>query len=169
MTTTTCVNHPDTETGLRCKQCGDPICAKCAVRTPTGYSCPGCIKQHKRKFDTAQIQDYVFAFVVAAFLSFLGSLVASFIGFFIFFVSPIAGGIIAEAVRRVVGKRRSRTLFLTATAAVVVGGLFTSLPTLGIFLLTFDFRLLIGLLWPGIYVVMAAGTTYARLAGIQIR
>jgi hypothetical protein len=60
-------------------------------------------------------------------------------------------------------------LFITATAGVVVGGLLTSLPALGFFLISFDFRLLISLLWPGIYVVMAAGTTYARLAGIQIR
>jgi hypothetical protein len=172
MTTTTCVNHPNRETGLRCKQCGDPICTSCAMRTPTGYSCPACIKQHKKKFDTAQVQDFVFAFIVAAFLSFLGSLVVGLIGFFIFFIFLIAPGIgalIAEAVRKVVNKRRSRALFITATAGVVIGGLLTSLPALLGFFLTFDIRLLASLLWPGIYVALAASTTYTRLAGIKLR
>lgn len=29
-------------TGLRCTQCGKPICPKCAVRTPVGLRCPQC-------------------------------------------------------------------------------------------------------------------------------
>jgi MFS family permease len=169
MTTSYCVNHPNRETGLRCKQCGDPICASCAVPTPTGYSCPACIKQHKKKFDTAQVQDYIFAFLVAAFLSFLGSLVVRVIGFFVILIGPAAGGIIAEAVRKVVNKRRSRALFITATVGVVIGGLLTSLPVMMAFFLTFDIRLLLGLLWPGVYVALAAPTTYTRLAGIKLR
>ena len=36
---TYCANHPGVETSLRCNKCGKPICAKCAVRTPTGYRC----------------------------------------------------------------------------------------------------------------------------------
>ena len=36
---TYCANHPTVETTLRCNKCGKPICAKCAIRTPTGYRC----------------------------------------------------------------------------------------------------------------------------------
>lgn len=37
-----CVNHPKTETVLRCSKCLDPICMSCAVRTPVGLRCPKC-------------------------------------------------------------------------------------------------------------------------------
>src|SRR5262249_33574305 len=37
-----CVNHPKTATALRCSKCLDPICLKCAVRTPVGMRCPKC-------------------------------------------------------------------------------------------------------------------------------
>jgi DNA-directed RNA polymerase subunit RPC12/RpoP len=37
-----CSYHPDVMTGLRCNQCGKPICAKDALRTPVGLRCPEC-------------------------------------------------------------------------------------------------------------------------------
>ena len=168
MTIATCKNHPSRETGLRCKLCDEPICPDCAVRTPTGYSCPQCEKGHRKKFDTAQPQDYLFAFIVAAVLSYLGSLIVSFVGFFVFFIAPSVGIGIAEVVRRVVSKRRSRALFITAAVGVIIGVLPMVWPYL--FALLFgNFGALAGLLWPGIYLLLAVPTTYARLSGIQIR
>ena len=48
-----CANHPGVETSLRCNKCGKPICAKCAIRTPTGYRCKECVRGQQRIFETA--------------------------------------------------------------------------------------------------------------------
>lgn len=169
MSVTYCANHPDKETRLRCNRCDKPICAKCAVRTPTGYRCRDCVNQLRKKFDTAKPLDYIVAFFVAAVMSFIGSLGISVIGFFILFLSPAIGILIARVVQQAVGKRRSRALFITAAAGVVLGGLITSAPVLLLFSLSPDPMALYSLVWPGIYVLLAAGTTYTRLSGIQLR
>ncbi|MFU8773748.1 MAG: B-box zinc finger protein, partial [Anaerolineales bacterium] len=67
-----CVNHPQTETTLRCNRCEDPICARCAVLTPTGYRCKDCIRGLQKSFDTAEWYDYGVSFILAGFLSYLG-------------------------------------------------------------------------------------------------
>jgi hypothetical protein len=143
------------------------------MRTPTGYRCPECIKEQKKVFDTAQAQDYVLAFIVAAVLSFIGSLIVQAIGFFLIYLvilfAPGAGFVIAEAVRKVVNRRRSKTLFQIATVAVVLGGAIVMLDDLYFLFITRDPAFLFGLLWPGIYIVLAAGSTYAGLSGIRFR
>lgn len=167
----TCKNHPDRETGLRCKNCNEPICASCAKRTPTGYICPECAREQGKKFDTAKVQDYVLGFIVAAVLSWLGGLLVNAIGFFIWFLfilSPLAGVVIAEAVRRVVGRRRSKLLFRIVTAGVVVGGLMLVIRPLMVLLFTGELYSLFGLLYPVIYIVLAASSAYVRLSGIQL-
>lgn len=171
-----CYRHIDKETALRCNRCNRPICAQCARRTPTGYRCPECIREQKKVFDTAKPQDYILGFVTAAVLSLIGGLLMrlfSNIGFFfIFFIVAIgtgAGALIADIVRRVIQKRRSRQLFITAAAGVAVGGLLASADRLLYILFTGDLLGgLFGLLWPGIYVFLATTTTYMRLSGIQL-
>jgi hypothetical protein len=166
---TVCYNHPDRETGLRCNRCDNYICPSCAVLTPTGYRCKDCIREQKKVYDTAQVQDFLFAFIVAAVLSFIGSLIVQVIGFFILLVAPGAGYVIAEAVRRVINRRRSKLLFQVATGAVVLGGLPVMFDDILYLFITGDFSFLFGLLWPGIYIVLAAIATYTRLSGIQLR
>src|SRR5512140_2507734 len=94
-----CVNHPNVETTLRCNRCERPICARCAVLTPTGYRCKECVRGQQKIFETALWYDYVLAVVLAGGLSFAGSLLVQVLGFFTIFVAPIAGVVIAEAVR----------------------------------------------------------------------
>ena len=93
----TCANHPNTETLLRCNRCEKPICIKCAIQTPTGYRCKECVRGQQKVFETAQLQDIPLAFTAATVLSFLGSLIAGAMGFFVIFIAPIVGTIIAEA------------------------------------------------------------------------
>ena len=69
-----CANHPSVETTLRCNKCEKPICAKCAVLTPTGYRCKECIKDQQKIFETAVWYDYPVIFIVVAIMSYLGSL-----------------------------------------------------------------------------------------------
>jgi hypothetical protein len=93
------------------------------------------------------------------------------VGFFTIFLAPIAGIVIAEAVRFIVRRRRSPRLYKLTAIAIVIG----SLPTLLIYLLSIipylsqgGFGVLLGAVWQGLYVFMATTTAYYRLSGIKI-
>jgi hypothetical protein len=168
-TTLYCYVHPNRETSLRCNNCGRPICASCAVRTPIGYRCRECVKGQQKTFDTSEWYDYLTGFVVAAILSTIASILVTFIGgigFFGWFLiaagAPTAAVAIAEGVRLVTQRRRSRALFTTVAAAVVVG----ALPVI-LFQLFFA-QNLFGILFQIIYLVIAVPVVYSRLSGIQL-
>jgi hypothetical protein len=163
-----CVNHPQRETLLRCNRCERPICSACAVLTPTGYRCKDCVRGQQKIFATAQTIDYPVAIVIAAALSFGGSLIAPVMGFFIIFIGPIAGVIIAEAVRWATGRRRSKTLFQLAAGAAVVGSLPLLLIRLLPLLMGGGIGGLLGLVWQGVYAFLVVTTVYYRLSGIRI-
>jgi hypothetical protein len=67
--------------------------------------------------------------------------------------------IIAEGVRLVTRKHRSRALFITIVVAVIMG----AVPVI---LLNFN---LFGLLFQGIYLFIATPIVYTRLSGIQLK
>ena len=163
-----CYIHPDRETGLRCKTCEQPICASCAVHTPTGYSCKDCVRSHQKKFDTAEWYDYLIGFGITAGLSLIASiilvLISGFIGFFMWFVSfaiaGAAGVFIANITQAALRKRRSKRLFWLVAAGVVAG----ALPVILFQLLTGN---LFAIIWQGIYLFTATPTVYARISGFQ--
>jgi hypothetical protein len=160
-----CANHPSVETSLRCNNCEKPICAQCAVLTPTGYRCKECIRSQQKKFDTAEWYDYILAFVVGALIAFGGSLVVRFFGFWFFLLfivlGAFAGLLIAEAIRWVTRRHRSKRLFQMAAVSVIVG----CLPVVLWDLITLNFM---NLLWIGIYAVSTASAVYARLRGLRM-
>lgn len=164
-----CYNHPTRETMLRCNRCERPICSQCAVLTPTGYRCKECIRGQQKVFETAQTTDYLLAVVIAAPLSLVGSFVAGFMGFFTIFIAPIAGVIIAEAVRRVVHRRRSHLLFQVAAGATALGALPLLLFIVAPLLLGAGRLDFFGLLWRGIYLVLVTSSMYYRLSGINLK
>ena len=161
---TVCYRHPTTETGLRCNKCGRYICTKCAIRTPVGYTCPECVRKQEDKFYTGNLGDYIIAVVIALPLSVIAALLFSFviggIGWFswiiAFFVAPMVGGVIAEAVRWGVKKRRSRYLAHTVAGCLIVA----LLPFIAMILLS---GALMGLIVPGILLFLGTGTIMARL------
>ena len=156
-----CANHPTVETSLRCNNCEKPICAKCAILTPTGYRCKECVRGQQKIFETATWVDYPLIFIVVVVLAFLGSLIAYRLGFFTILLAPVAGGLIAEIARLVTRRRRSKRLYILAAIAAVIGCLPIGLQ----FTLNFS---LFGLIWHGIYAVLMTSTLYTRLAGIRI-
>jgi hypothetical protein len=87
------------------------------------------------------------------------------IGFFGWFLiaagAPTAGVAIAESVRAVTRRRRSRPLFMTVAAGVVVG----ALPVILIQVLSTN---LFGILFQVIYLIIAVPVVYSRLSGIQL-
>ena len=167
-TTLYCYVHPTRETSLRCNNCERPICAQCAVRTPTGYRCKECVRNRQKTFDTSEWYDYISGFIVAAILSgiaaFLVTLIGS-IGFFGWFLiaagAPTAGVVISESVRTVTRKRRSRSLFITVGAGVVLG----ALPVILFQVLSNN---VFGILFQAIYLVIVVPLVYTRLSGIQL-
>jgi hypothetical protein len=156
-----CANHPNIETTLRCNRCEKPICAKCAILTPTGYRCKECVKGQQKVFETAEWVDYPLIFAVVAILAYLGSLIAFRVGFFIILLAPIAGGLIAEVARIVTRRRRSKRLYLLAAIAAVIGCVPLGLR------FVFNFSLL-GFIWHAAYAVLMTSALYTRLAGIRI-
>lgn len=167
-TTLYCYVHPDRETSLRCNKCERPICAQCAVRTPTGYRCKECVREQKKIFDTAEWYDYMLGFIVAAFVSGVASFLVTLIGgigfigwFLIIAAGPVAGVAISEAVRFVIRRRRAKPLFYTVVAGVVIG----ALPVLLTQLLGMN---LFGILFQVIYLGITVPTVYTRLSGIQL-
>jgi hypothetical protein len=163
-----CYVHPTRETALRCNNCNRPICAACAVRTPIGYRCRECVKGQQKAFDTSEWYDYISGFIVATVLSAIAAFLVTFIGgigFFGWFLiaagAPTAGVAIAEGVRLVTRKRRSRPLFITVAVAVVLG----ALPVILFQVFAMN---LFGIVFQVIYLVIAVPVVYSRLSGIQL-
>ena len=111
--------------------------------------------------------------VLAVLLSLLGSYIVSFLGFFTLFLAPLAGVIIAEAVKRMTRGRRSKTLFYLVAGATVAG----SLPLLILRILPIAAGLagggvsLFGLLpltYQAVYTLLSAGSVYYRMTGISL-
>jgi MFS family permease len=166
-----CYNHPQRETVLRCNRCDRPMCISCAVRTPTGYRCKECVRGQQKIFETARWWDFPLAAIIAGGLGWLGSQVTSFLGFFILFLAPVAGMLIAEAVRLVVRKRRSTWLPLVSAIAALVG---TLASPLYLFVITLSYGIsnglaaFTGLLWPVLFGILCASTVFYRLKGIRL-
>ena len=174
-----CANHPQTATRLRCNKCGKPICTKCAVRTPVGYRCRECVRSQQQIFETALWYDYVIAAVIALPLGALSAAILGNLGFFMFFLAPVAGGLTAEVIRAAVRRRRGRFLTLAAAIAFALGCLGITLgPVLILMALAVlngagslgqvGAGLFVSAIFPLIYTVLSTGTLYARLRGISV-
>ena len=168
-TATYCYAHPTRETSLRCKRCDRPMCASCAVRTPTGYVCKDCVRAQQKTFDTAMWYDYLIGFGVTFALSLIASsltgVVASFLGFYMIFIAAAVGGgagtFIANIALRAVNKRRSKSLFASCAIGVVVG----AIPVMAALFFMGNILALISI---GVYIVVVTPTVYSRLSGIQL-
>jgi hypothetical protein len=172
-----CANHPGIETGLRCNNCDKPICVRCAVKTPTGYRCPECVKGQQKKFETAEIQDYpialITAFLLALFggwlVTFLSLLTTLFAGILVFLLTPTYGFAISELIRRLINRRRSKRLFQLTALSIAVGTLPFLLITIGnMFIGPGGFGYLFRIAWQVIYAVTLTSTVYYRLRGLRI-
>ncbi len=159
-----CYRHPTVETTLRCNRCGNPICPRCAVRTPVGFRCPDCIRQQESKYYTGSNMDYLIAVVIALPLSLIAAALFTFLlgGFGIWviligiFVAPAVAGFIAEAVRWGVGRRRSRYLGQVVAGCIILA----SAPFLIMMFISVGTW---GLIAPGIFAFLGVTTVLARL------
>lgn len=128
-----CTVHPDRETMLRCNRCGRPMCTECAVRHPVGLRCRECVAETRSpiyQVDQATalralLASVVVSTVVGALVLTLGRLIfvlgiffALIIGFVVF---GAVGRAVAEAVQRIVPRKRGRTVQMAVAAGMVVG------------------------------------------------
>jgi hypothetical protein len=129
---TFCAVHPDRETALRCNKCDRLMCVQCAVRTPVGYRCRECARQHEDRFFNASSSDYL---IVAGVCGAAGLLIGVLTGFIPFLNSPLfaiilgfpAGGALTEITLRLTARRRGRYSGEIGAAALVIGGLLSSI------------------------------------------
>ena len=150
---------------LRCSKCGKPITPEEAVQTPIGYRCRECVRNQQKVFDTSKPLDAVWGFLIAAVLSLIGGFITDRIGFFTFLLAPAIGMGIAEAVRFVTKKRRSKRLFRLTAAGVIVGGLPLILVKVFFLLGSFSVFSLLDLGYQILFLVLAVPSAYYRLSG----
>jgi hypothetical protein len=125
-----CVNHPETETTLRCNRCGRPVCVKCVKLTDVGYRCKDCIREQQGVYFNAELRDYfvvaivsfVLAAIAAPILEVLLGIVGLFFGIILAVLAgPAVGGVAATIIRRSVGRRRGRYMGVVAVVAIILG------------------------------------------------
>ncbi len=156
-----CYYHPNVPTALRCNRCDKPICARDAVRTPTGYRCKACVRQQQDVFFNATPADYAIAALVTLPAGFLAQRFVPQIGFFVLLIGPAIGGLVGEAIWRATGKRRGRYTWVAALAGLSIGALAAAWPYLRATLAGAGFGL--GLLWNAVFFVFMTGAAVARL------
>ncbi len=124
-----CANHPETETLLRCNRCDKPICLRCAVQTPVGYRCKECVREHQDVYYNGTASDNLVALGIAFGMA---TVATPIIGFFLgvtgwlsFLIAFLAGGAagsaLAQIIRSVVKRRRTREMRWFALAGVLLG------------------------------------------------
>lgn len=167
-----CVNHPKTETLIRCSKCLDPICTKCAIRTPVGLRCAKCARIGRSPLYILGPQHYIIAGMVALAASLVaGAIVVQLSLLFTIILSAPIGGLIGEVVLRSTRGKRGRPVQIITAVCIALGalfgplflrvaatGTFAGLPTSPMAYVTLLFNLN-GL----IYAVLAIGAAIARL------
>jgi hypothetical protein len=118
----TCANHPKVETGVRCSDCGKPICPDCMVQSAVGIKCRECARMPRSARVTLRPQKAARAAGVAFGVgSGLGVLLAFAggvgLGFFTLIVAYFVGILTGRATLRGAGYHRGEW-----TAWIAAGG-----------------------------------------------
>ncbi|KUK46178.1 MAG: putative membrane protein [Anaerolinea thermophila] len=171
--TLTCYKHPDRETYLRCNQCDRPICPSCAILTPTGYRCQDCVRGQEKKFNTAQLSDYIIACIVSALIAFFGSYMARFLGFFTLLLAPLASMLITEVVLKLTKGRNADSLNKVILISAIVGSLplvIVDLYNLFVYMSAgmFSINAFLPLIWQIGYTIIMATSLQSRIKGLYI-
>ena len=144
---TTCHWHPDRETGLRCGNCGKPMCVECMRQHPVGIRCKECARE--ARLPTYRVSRSYVARGIAAAVGLglaggvaLGLVRLLFGGFFFFVIMIGLGYALGEGVGRAVNRRRGRAYQYMALGAVLLATSAFSIPALFSFNVSSAFALL---------------------------
>lgn len=140
------------------------------VAGPAGMRCPDCASLRKTALYQIPPQRIAFAVIAGLVTGLVGAFLMSSLGFFVFFIGPMYGGIVAEAVLRAAGRKRGRVLEVIGVGSIVLGAALVLVPWLGLLrgagaeegatLVGFS---LMGLAWPLLGFGLAISACYARL------
>lgn len=149
-----CAVHPERDTGLRCNRCERYMCVECAKRTPVGYTCRQCVRQHENKFYAGSLLDYAIVAAVSAAGGALTAFITLLIGGFLIIgilAAPAIGGATAQAALLLTRRRRGRQSGWVCAGALLAGGAaagFVVIGGVGLFTL--------------LYLALAASAAFAR-------
>ena len=119
-----CLRHRQTETGLRCARCNDPICPECMVQAAVGHLCPSCVTWERNP--VAQVATSRLGLALAAGMG-AGVLLAVAVtvltqalgGFLGLMMWAVAGFLIGQVVHIAANRSRAPTLRFVAGGAAV--------------------------------------------------
>lgn len=111
-----CLRHRQTETGLRCARCDDPICPECMVQAAVGHICPSCVTWERNpvaQVDNSRLLVAVGAGLGAGILLAIAiSVLSAALGgqFFGMILWAVAGFLIGQAVHAAANRSRAPVL-----------------------------------------------------------
>ena len=117
----TCANHPKVETGVRCSECGKPICPDCMVPAPVGIKCRECARMPRSARVTLRPQKAARAIgaafgVGSAFGVLLAFAGGAGLGFFTLIIASFVGLLTGRATLRAAGYYRGESTAWIAAA-----------------------------------------------------
>ncbi len=127
-----CYRHPKVQTAVSCGKCDRPICPKCMVPGPAGMRCPDCASLRKTALYQIAPARLILAVLAGLITGIIGAFLMSGVSFFVFFVGPLYGGVVAEAVLRAAGRKRGRVLEVIGVGSIVLGALLALAPFLAV-------------------------------------
>jgi len=123
-----CYRHPDRETGLRCTQCGRPVCTECARPAFVGQLCPECTRERRQpNYQVSPGILGVAAVVSLAMSTTISLLVQWFFGgagfFFIIalLIAPMVARLMVRVLDYATHAKRGRAMQLTVGVSMVAG------------------------------------------------
>lgn len=123
-----CYRHKKVETGVRCGKCDKPICPKCMIPGPAGMRCPECASLRSSALYQIHPARLVLVTIAALVVGVVGAYVMSFLSWWVIFAAPFYGGVVAETVLRMSGRKRGPKLEVIGIGSIVVGLIVVLLP-----------------------------------------
>ncbi|MHB8958818.1 MAG: B-box zinc finger protein [Candidatus Limnocylindrales bacterium] len=116
-----CYRHPDRETWVRCGRCDRPICTSCAMQGPVGFRCRECGRPARDPMGSFTPAQLLGGLAVSGGGGLLAAAISARFGLFALFVAFFAGGLIAQAITRVVGYKMGPTMDLLVYGGIIAG------------------------------------------------
>lgn len=119
-----CSTHKETPTRLRCSNCNEYICPKCAIESAVGYRCPDCGKRNISHIEKISDKDYIRAFMSALLVGSVVGFIWQFFNNFGMFISLavayICGFCIARSITKIIGYKIGRKVQILAGVITLI-------------------------------------------------
>ena len=119
-----CLRHRQTETGLRCARCEDPICPECMVQAAVGHLCPSCVSWERNPVGQVATSRLLLALASGMGAGILLAVAVTVLtqalgGFFGLIMWAVVGFLIGQVVQIAANRSRAPTLRFVAGGATV--------------------------------------------------